>query len=311
MMFHGTGVSSGIGIGKVAVVREAKLDYSNVQFSGKESEKARLDGAIKKFSQIIDGMADTVRESVGPKEAEILLGQITMLNDPFMISQMTEQIDAGCCAEAAVDSVCNMYIEMFSGVDDELMRQRATDVRDIRQRMLKILLGVTEVRPCELPEGSVLAAHDLTPSMTVGITRQRIAGILTETGGKTSHSAILARAMEIPAVLGISGLLEQLSDGDSVVLDGDEGLVILSPDERTTAEYRRRQEQWLEQRAQLSAYRDKPTLDADGNRYQLYANIGGVADARAALEAGAEGIGLFRTEFLFMDRSNLPTEAEQ
>ncbi len=311
MMFHGTGVSSGIGIGKVAVVREAKLDYSNVQFSGKESEKARLDDAIKKFSQIIEGMADTVRESVGPKEAEILLGQITMLNDPFMISQMTEQIDAGCCAEAAVDSVCNMYIEMFSGVDDELMRQRATDVRDIRQRMLKILLGVTEVRPCELPEGSVLAAHDLTPSMTVGITRQRIAGILTETGGKTSHSAILARAMEIPAVLGISGLLEQISDGDSAVLDGDEGLVILSPDERTTAEYRRRQEQWLEQRAQLSAYRDKPTLDADGNRYQLYANIGGVADARAALEAGAEGIGLFRTEFLFMDRSNLPTEAEQ
>ena len=311
MMFHGTGASPGIGIGKAALIREPSLDYSGVQFAGRESEKERLANAVEEFGRITQRMAETVRQSVGAKESEILLGQVTMLSDPFMTSQMQEQIDAGACAEAALDNVCNMYIEMFSGVDDELMRQRATDVRDIRQRMLKILLGVTDVHPSDLPAGSVIAAHDLTPSMTVGITRERIAGILTETGGKTSHSAILARALEIPAVLGIPNLLDQLSDGDAVVLDGNDGLVMLAPDERTTAEYRRKQEQWLQQRAQLSAYRDKPTLDADGNRYQLYANIGGVADARAALEAGAEGIGLFRTEFLFMDRANLPTEAEQ
>ena len=311
MLFHGVGASSGIGMGTAALIQKASLDYSGVVYSGRENEKTRLADATEQFTRLTEEMADKVKLSVGEKESEILLGQITMLKDPFMSSQMLEQIDSGSCAEAALDTVCGMYIDMFSGVDDELMRQRATDVRDIRDRMLQLLLGVNELRPADLPAGSIIVAHDLTPSMTVGITAGRIAGILTETGGKTSHSAILARALEIPAVLGIPGLLSQIKQGDAVVLDGGEGLVLVGPDERTKAEYQAKREQWIAQRAQLSVYRDKPTLDADGTAYRLYANVGGVADARAALEAGAEGIGLFRTEFLFMDRANLPTEAEQ
>ena len=311
MILHGTGVSPGIGIGRIVLLREVNLDYSSVSFAGEAAEKARLADARAQFTEATRHMAQTMSESAGQKESEILLGQITMLDDPFMSEQMEEQISSGACAEAAVDAVCTMYIDMFSGMEDELMRQRAADVRDIRQRMLQLLLGVSDIRPADLPAGSVLAAHDLTPSMTVGITRERIAGILTETGGKTSHSAILARSLEIPAVLGIEHLLEQVPPDSVVALDGDTGTAVVSPDESVLEEYRAKQEQWNAQRAQLFAYHDKPTLDADGNRFHLYANIGNPADVRAALEAGAEGIGLIRTEFLFMDRTGLPTEDEQ
>ena len=311
MTLHGTGVSPGIGIGRIVLLREGNLDYSSVSFAGEAAEKARLADARAQFTEATRQMAQTMSENAGQKEAEILLGQITMLDDPFLREQMEEQIGSGACAEAAVDAVCTMYIDMFSGMEDELMRQRAADVRDIRRRMLQLLLGVSDIRPADLPAGSILAAHDLTPSMTVGITRERIAGILTETGGRTSHSAILARSLEIPAVLGVEHLLERVLPDSVVALDGDTGTAVISPDESVLEEYRAKQEQWNAQRARLFAYRDKPTLDADGNRFHLYANIGNPADARAALEAGAEGIGLFRTEFLFMDRAGLPTEDEQ
>ena len=234
-----------------------------------------------------------------------------MLGDPFMQSQMEEVIDAGQCAEAAVDQVCTTYAEMFAGVDDELMRQRATDVRDIRARMLSILLGVGAVDVSALPEGSVLVAHDLTPSMTVGLKKENVAAILTEVGGRTSHSAILARAMELPAVLGVAKALEQVKDGESVIVDGTEGTVIVAPDQLTRADYLGRQEALRAEKERLEVYRGKETVDAEGRRFGLYANIGSPAEAAAAAEAGAEGIGLFRTEFLFMDRTSLPSEVEQ
>lgn len=311
MLLHGVSASAGIGIGRVVVVEEQTLDYSGVQYAGRQAEKARLQKAIEDFRQKTQEMAEDVRSRVGQEEADILTGQIVMLNDPFMQSQMQERIDGGQCAEAALDEVCSTYAAMFAGVEDEMMRQRATDVRDIRTRMLSLLLGVTSADIAALPQGSVLLARDLTPSMTVGIRPGAAAALLTEIGSKTSHCAILARALGIPAVLGISGAMSRLHDGDTVIVDGTEGLVIASPDERTLGEYSRRQAHSEEQRRQLDIYRDRPTLNADGTAYRLYANIGSVAEARAACEAGAEGIGLFRTEFLFMDRSSMPTEAEQ
>ena len=197
MILRGIAASDGIGIGKAVCVREQSLDYSAVKYGGKEVEKDRLQAAITQFNEKTTAMAEHIRAQVGEKESEILTGQIMMLSDPFMQSQMEEVIDAGQCAEAAVDQVCTMYAEMFAGVDDELMRQRATDVRDIRSRMLAILLGVTGVDVSHLPAGSVLVAHDLTPSMTVGLDKEHVAAILTEVGGRTSHSAILARALEL------------------------------------------------------------------------------------------------------------------
>lgn len=311
MILQGIAASNGVGLGRAVCVREEKLDYSGVAYSGKESEKERLQAALEEFEDRTDAMAQRIRAQVGEKESEILIGQITMLADPFMHSQMEEAIDNGSCAEAAVDAICTMYADMFAGVEDELMRQRATDVRDIRDRLLAILLGVTGVDLSQLPAGSVLVARDLTPSMTVGLSKENIAGILTEVGGKTSHSAILARALELPAVLSVPKALDLIEDGDGLIVDGSEGRAILNPDESTRAEYLKRQQEFLARRAALEVYRDQATVDADGRVYHLYANIGSVAEAEAAAQSGAEGIGLFRTEFLFMNRTSLPDEGVQ
>lgn len=310
-MLKGVGASSGIGIGTIVCIREESLDYSKVVFQGEAEEKARLKEAVDTFCKVTQEMAEDIRQRVGEKESEILSGQIMMLSDPFMTGQMEEMIASGSCAEAALDSVCQIYIEMFSNVDDELMRQRATDIRDIRTRMLRLLLGISSVDIASVPAGTVLAAKDLTPSMTVGLKKENISAILTEIGGKTSHSAILARALEIPAVLGIPQVLDQVSDGQQAIVDGESGEVILSPDEDTLKRYTAQWKEQQEQKAMLSVYRDRKTQDADGRNYELYSNIGSVAEAQIALENGAEGIGLFRTEFLFMDRTAMPTEQEQ
>ena len=310
-MLKGVGASSGIGIGTIVCIREESLDYSKVVFQGEAEEKARLKEAVDTFCKVTQEMAEDIRQRVGEKESEILSGQIMMLSDPFMTGQMEEMIASGSCAEAALDSVCQMYIEMFSNVDDELMRQRATDIRDIRTRMLRLLLGISSVDIASVPAGTVLVAKDLTPSMTVGLKKENISAILTEIGGKTSHSAILARALEIPAVLGIPQVLDQVSDGQQAIVDGESGEVILSPDEDTLKRYTAQWKEQQEQKAMLSVYRDRKTQDADGRNYELYSNIGSVAEAQIALENGAEGIGLFRTEFLFMDRTAMPTEQEQ
>ncbi|WP_419169229.1 phosphoenolpyruvate--protein phosphotransferase [Negativibacillus massiliensis] len=310
-MLKGVGASSGIGIGTIVCIREESLDYSKVVFQGEAEEKVRLKEAVDTFCKVTQEMAEDIRQRVGEKESEILSGQIMMLSDPFMTGQMEEMIASGSCAEAALDSVCQMYIEMFSNVDDELMRQRATDIRDIRTRMLRLLLGISSVDIASVPAGTVLAAKDLTPSMTVGLKKENISAILTEIGGKTSHSAILARALEIPAVLGIPQVLDQVSDGQQAIVDGESGEVILSPDEDTLKRYTAQWKEQQEQKAMLSVYCDRKTQDADGRNYELYSNIGSVAEAQIALENGAEGIGLFRTEFLFMDRTAMPTEQEQ
>ena len=311
MVLRGVGASAGIGLGTAVCVREQDLDYSHVAFSGLEREKARLKEAMETFCARTQAMADDVKARVGEKESEILSGQIVMLGDPFLLSQMEEQIGGGLCAEAALDAVCRSFIDMFSGIDDEMMRQRATDIEDIRTRMLGILLGSGNVDLSELPEHTVLVVHDLTPSMTVGLRRENVEAILTEVGGKTSHSAILARALEVPAVLGIPDLLSETRDGMLVIVDGGKGYAMLDPNSGIQEEYLERRRKQDREKLLLQLYRGRDTVNADGRRLDLYANIGGTADAAAAAAAGAEGIGLFRTEFLFMDRTALPTEEEQ
>lgn len=311
MILKGINASDGVGLGRAVCVREEGLDYSAVPYSGKETEKKRLREAVEEFNLRTSAMAGRIREQAGPKEAEILTGQTTMLADPFMLAQMQEAIDGGSCAEAAADSVLSMYADMFAAVDDELMRQRATDVRDIRSRLLSILLGSAGIDLSALPSGTILVAHDLTPSMTVGLNQENVSGIVTETGGRTSHSAILARALRLPAVLSIPKALDQIQNGDGLIVDGGEGVVVLNPDARTRSEYLSKQEAYQNTVAALEVFRDKPTVDADGKYYHLYANIGSAAEAEDAAQSGAEGIGLFRTEFLFMDRTSVPDETVQ
>ncbi len=311
MELRGIAASHGIGIGNAVCIREQSLDYSGVGYAGSAAEKQRLQDAVEQFNETTQALAERIRSDVGEHEAEILSGQITMLADPFLRSQMEDAIDAGNCAEAASDQVCTMYADMFAGVEDEMMRQRAADVRDIRTRLLSILLGVKRVDISALPCGSVLCTKELTASMTVGLCRESVSAILTEVGGTTSHSAILARAMGIPAVLSIPKLLDQVQDGNCVIVDGTNGHVFLNPDERTRSEYLALQQQESKRNALLHTYLNRPTTNADGKQYQLFANIGSPAEAQLAADNGTEGIGLFRTEFLYMDRESAPTENEQ
>ena len=311
-MYTGIGASAGIGIGSAVIVKEPSLAYDNKAVSDVDAEKQRLTDALHKCIAKTQAMADDMKERVGEKEAEILEGHVLLLMDPEMTGQMESSIaDDKMCAEAAVEKICDYYMQMFAGIDDEMFQQRATDVCDIKTRLLKILLDVEDVDLASVPEGTVLVAEDLTPSMTAGINPKNVTGILTEVGGKTSHSAILARALEIPAVLSIPGITEEISNGDNVVLDGSEGQVYVNPDEALQAEYEQKRAAYLEEKAALAQFIGKETVTADGVKVELCANIGKPEDALKVVECDGEGIGLFRTEFLFMDRPQIPTEEEQ
>ena len=305
MLLQGVGVSPGVGIGRAVVIAEGSLDYTQVHFAGVQQEKARLRTAVQAFAQRTQAMADALRARLDGQEADILASQILMANDPALLAQTDSRIEAGECAEAALDAVCASYIQLFAAAGDELLAQRAADIEDIRARLLAILLGRSEASIPDVPPGTVLIAWDLTPSMTVSVNRENVAAFVAECGGMTSHAAILARALGLPAVLGAAGAASVLRSGEDVVVDGGQGAVIVSPSGAERARYRKKQAEALQ------AYRAGPAVSARGQRYALYANIGGVGQTVAADEAGAEGVGLLRTEFLFMGRTSLPTEEEQ
>lgn len=235
-----------------------------------------------------------------------------MLQDPMIEEQISALIVAEkVTAEMAVDQVLEQTAEMFSQIPDELLQQRATDFRDIKTRMVKLLLGIEDVDISQVPADTVLVARDLTPSMTAGINPDNIAGILTEVGGRTSHSAILARAMEIPAVLSIEGICSIVKNGDKVVMDGASGEAIINPDDDTVKEFQQKLDVYQKEKALLAEYAGKPSVTKDGTKVELVCNIGKPEDAKKVVECDGEGVGLFRTEFLFMDRDSIPTEEEQ
>ena len=308
---RGTGASAGIGIGSAVIVEEAQLVIEQRVVTDVDAELERFKGTLEKAVEETNTLSQTLAERVGEKEAEILQGHIMLLSDPMLTGEIENAIKAGTNAEAAIETVCTMYADMFASMDDELMQQRATDMRDIKTRMQKILLGIRSVDIASLPAGSVLVAKDLTPSMTAGINPANVVGIVTELGGRTSHSAILARALEIPAVVAVGGLMETIADGDAVVLDGEDGTVLVDPDEETAAKYAAKRETFLKEKKELEQYIGKPSVTKDGVRVEVVANIGRPEDVDKVLQYDAEGVGLFRTEFLFMDRNEMPTEEEQ
>ena len=310
-MMKGLGASEGYGIGRVMLIVDRKLEYTPHEIADVDAELARYHSAVDTFVQITFEQANAVRRSTGDKEAEILEGHVAIISDPFMKGEIENLIKAHQCAEAAVEQICQMFIDMFNATGDELTMQRAADVKDIRDSLLSILLGVQEVKISDAPAGTVLVVRELTPSMTAGIKKDNIVGIVTETGSQTSHSAILARAMEIPAVLSVPNALSQLSSGELIIVDGNTGDVITAPTEEQISEYTAKRDTYLREKRELELYRGKPTVSASGEHYELCCNIGTPKDAAKAMEKDGEGVGLFRTEFLFMDRSSLPTEDEQ
>ena len=311
-MYKGIAGSEGIGIGTVVLIEEHEINIETKRVEETGAEIERLQNAIEKFVADTNVMAEKMDITVGKKDADILRGHIQMLQDPMIEEQISALIiSEKITAEMAVDQVLEQTAEMFSQIPDELLQQRATDFRDIKTRMLKILLGIEDVDISQVPAGTVIVARDLTPSMTAGINPENIEGILTEVGGRTSHSAILARAMEVPAVLSIENICSIAKNGDKVVLDGTSGEAILNPDDETVEKFKKMYSDYQNEKALLKEYAGKPSQTKDGVKVELVCNIGKPADANKAVECDGEGIGLFRTEFLFMDRGSMPTEEEQ
>lgn len=308
-MFKGIGASAGIGIGNVMMISESEIRYEKKYITDTESEMVRYKDAVDKFISVILNKAEKIRQNVGSEEAEILNCHIAMINDPIMSGEIERLIMEHKCSEEAVATVCDSFIELFSNTEQELVKQRAADVKDIKHRMLRILLNIEDKDISDAPKNTILACSELTPSMTAGINKDNIVGIITETGGKTSHSTIIVKALEIPVVLSVKNL--SLRDGECVIVDGTLGEIISSPDEDTLNRYHEKRLGYLGKRSELLQYVDKPTVTADGIQMNLFANIEKVEDTKRAIENSAGGIGLFRTEFLYMDKKIMPTEEEQ
>lgn len=310
-MYKGIGASAGIGIGNVVIIKENDLKYENVIVENTDAELVRFNSALAKFCDETNKMADKIESEIGKPESDIIRGHTFMISDPFMKSEIEKLIANGECAEQALATICDMFANMFLSTDDELTKQRATDVNDIKNSMLKILLNIEEVKIEDLPQGTILVANDLIPSMTVRINKNNVVGIITEIGGKTSHSAIISRALEIPAVLSVSGITDIVKNSDSVIIDGETGTVIVNPNDAELSEYAILKDKFLQKKELLKAFKGKKTQTADGKVVELCCNIGKSDDAQIVLDCDGEGVGLFRTEFLFMDKDKAPTEDEQ
>lgn len=310
-MLKGVNASEGIGIGKVMLIEEVSLDYEKKQITDTQAEIDRYRKVFDAYCEKTEKQAENIKNTIGEKEADIIIGHLLMLKDPAMSSSIEGNISSGCCAEDAVAQVCDMFIGVFSMADDELTKQRASDVEDIKNGLITMLLGKEEVDIASAPSGTVLVAKDLTPSMTSCIVKENIVGIVTEVGGKTSHSAILARAMEIPAVLSVPNVMETFENGQEIIVDGSHGEVIENPSDGEIAIYREKTIEYKKEKEELKKFIGKETVTADGVKVELCCNIGKPDDADAVLSKDGEGVGLFRTEFLYMDSSSIPTEEEQ
>lgn len=310
-MLKGVNASEGIGIGKVMLIEEVSLDYEKKQITDTQAEIDRYRKVFDAYCEKTEKQAENIKNTIGEKEADIILGHLLMLKDPAMSSSIEGNISSGCCAEDAVAQVCDMFIGVFSMADDELTKQRASDVEDIKNGLITMLLGKEEVDIASAPSGTVLVAKDLTPSMTSCIVKENIVGIVTEVGGKTSHSAILARAMEIPAVLSVPNVMETFENGQEIIVDGSHGEVIENPSDGEIAIYREKTIEYKKEKEELKKFIGKETVTADGVKVELCCNIGKPDDTDAVLSKDGEGVGLFRTEFLYMDSSSIPTEEEQ
>lgn len=310
-MLKGVAVSEGYGIGSAVVLPDVDLDYSAAQFEGMVPESQRLQAAVDRLQDRLSAMAERIEQRAGPNEAAILRGHLALLQDPDLHEEIAEQMGNGWPAEAALDRVCKKYIEVFNQSEDVFFRQRGADIRDLRQSLLMELLGKDPVRYETLPAGTVLVARELTPSVVARLGKGNVTGLVSENGGFTSHSAILARAMGIPAIMAVPSATAQIKDGDQVVVDCTLEAVCLNPTKEELASYRARETQFYLEQKTLQRFLDCPTVTLNGIEKAVYANLSKPEDVSRAIENGAEGIGLFRTESLFQGCAHAPTEDGQ
>ena len=310
-MFEGVNASDGIGIGVARVAVEPDLSFTPKPVDDPVAEKGRYEDARSRFVEMTNKQIESMQARGLVAEAGIMGAHNEFAQDDGIIEQVVADIESGKCAEQAVKDAYDMYYDMFSAMEDELFRERAADIADVRTGLLAFLLGQELVDLSSLPENSIVVVSELTPSMTADIDKDNVAAIVTETGGRTSHAAIICRALEIPAVLSVEGATTNIANGNLCIVDGAKGIVIVDPSDDELATYRENAKKLAEEKAALEAFRGVPTKTADGLEKLLVANIGNPNDANAAVEHDAEGVGLFRSEFLFMDATELPSEEEQ
>jgi len=314
-MFKGIEASPGIEIGKAYLLKEEQviIDKAGVQDEKIELEIKRLENAVETSKIQLKKVKEKAEKELGKAEAQIFEAHLMFLEDPVFMDEIKSKIKSEkITAEHAVLQVAEMYIETFNNMEDEYLKERAADVKDVGDRLIKNILGIADQNLADLPEKVIIIAKDLTPSDTAQMNKEMVLAFATDMGGRTSHTAIMARSLEIPAVVGLTDLYGKAKDGDTVIVDGNAGKVFVNPDKATLEEYERLKAEYLEYRQSLRELKDLPAETRDKSRkVELCANIGTPDDLKGALENGAEGVGLYRTEFLYMDRDSLPTEEEQ
>ncbi|QII82560.1 phosphoenolpyruvate--protein phosphotransferase [Jeotgalibaca arthritidis] len=309
----GIAASDGIAIGKAYLLTEPDLTFAKKTIDNPEGEITRLLDSFENAKSEVQAIRDHVAIAVGEEEAQVFDAHVMVLSDPEMLDTIKSNItDNKVNAEQALADVSGLFIAMFEGmVDNPYMQERAADIRDVTERVMGHLLGVKIPSPATIKEEVVIVAKDLTPSDTAQLNRRYVKGFVTDIGGRTSHSAIMARSLEIPAVVGTKTITELAADGVMVIIDGLEGNIIVNPDEATLAEYKEKQTAFETQKEEWAKLKDAETVTKDGKHVELAANIGTPKDLQGVNDNGAEAIGLYRTEFLYMDSEQFPTEQEQ
>ncbi|WP_434399796.1 phosphoenolpyruvate--protein phosphotransferase [Planococcus sp. 11815] len=308
----GIAASNGIAIAKAFRLEHPDLTVDKKNVADPQAEIERFGSAVDESIAELEVIKKRTAEQISEKEADIFGAHLLVLQDPELIGPITDKIKTDSVnAEFALHETSTMFVDMFEAMDNEYMKERAADVRDVTKRVLAHLLGVKIQNPSLITDEVVIIAEDLTPSDTVQLNPQYIKGFITDIGGRTSHSAILARTLEIPAVVGAKSAMSSIQNGTIVIIDGLEGEILLDPDEATLAEYKEKQTAFADQKAEWAKLKNEATLTKDGVAVELGANIGTPKDLTSVLENGGEAIGLYRTEFLYMGRDNFPTEQEQ
>lgn len=310
----GIGASPGIAVGKTLVKKEEKIEIDRKKISEDQvaEEIEKLHSALTEAKESLEQLKRETAEKFGEEEAEIFGAHLMILDDPEVIPAFEEKIkEEKLNAAAAVKDVVDQYAAMFSAMEDEYLKERGADIKDVGMRIIKILLGVNTMAE-KMEEEVIIIAEDLTPSDTAQLETDKVLAFVTKDGSRTSHTAIMARSLGIPAVVGMGeGLLKEAEDGAEVIVDGTSGEVIFSPDEAVLAEYEEKLKDYEKEQERLKIFKDKKAVTKDGKEIEVVGNIGSTDDIEAVKEFGGEGIGLFRTEFLYMDRDRLPTEEEQ
>lgn len=312
LALKGIGASAGIAIAKAYRLEEPDLTVEKKAVTNSDAEIERFDQAVEESKKELEVIKAHALKELGQDKADIFSAHLLVLSDPELLTPVKEKISSESVnAEFALRETADMFVSMFESMENEYMKERAADIRDVTKRVIGHLLGVDIPNPSLISEQVIIVAEDLTPSDTAQLNKEFVKGFTTDIGGRTSHSAIMARSLEIPAVVGTKKATEEIENGKLVIVDGISGEVIVDPSENTLTEYKAKHESFLQQKAEWAKLVNEPTVTSDGQQVELAANIGTPADVKGVLENGGEAVGLYRTEFLYMGRDKLPTEEEQ